>query len=129
RRSQKMARRARGGCRAALCLASAAAAWHAFAAEKDWNPTVSSGNWTTPGNWLQNAPPADQDDVVITNTPDAGDHNVTYDYTGPTIVLDSVRIENIGTGTNTLTQTLGTLSINDILYLGNAPSSSGAYSL
>src|SRR5437588_5722843 len=64
-----------------LVLAAAAAPLPALAVEKDWNPAVASGNWTTPGNWVQGSIPAGFDTVFIVNS-DATNRIVTFDYTG-----------------------------------------------
>src|SRR5438046_1853864 len=78
-------RRARSARRVRLLLLAAAAAAMplptALAVEKDWNPAVGSGNWTTPGNWVQGSTPAILDTVFVVNN-DATNRTITFDYTG-----------------------------------------------
>jgi hypothetical protein len=105
--------RRRHGGRSRWAIAAVAAAatsipLTARAAEKDWNPAVGSGNWTTPGNWAQGVIPAALDTVFIVNN-DATNRIVTFDYTGGT-VFQAFRLDNVGGGTNALLQNSNTLS-------------------
>ena len=93
--------------RGLLCCALAAAAVPlvSSAVEKDWKTNIGSGNWTLANNWQQLIIPLAGDDAWIANN-DAINRVITYDYAGLPITLATLRMENIGTGTNTLTQAI-----------------------
>jgi hypothetical protein len=104
-----------------MAAAAAAVPLPALAGEKDWNS--ASGNWSIPSLWLQNAIPAAGDDAFIVES-DAINRVILYDYTGPAITLNTLRLDNTGSATNQLTQMANVLTTNAeyVGYSGN-----GAY--
>src|SRR5438477_7824214 len=108
-RSRSRQRSSRSASKSALVIAAAAGTLPAAALQKDWKNTLSTGNWSTPGNWVQNSIPAGLDDAFIVST-DGTNRVVTYDYAGAPVTLASLRLDNTGTGTNTLSQGGNTLS-------------------
>lgn len=93
---------------ASAAVAGVALPLAASALEKDWKSTVGSGGWSTSTNWTPSAPAAGDDAVISHN--DATNRVVTYDYTGASITLNSVRVDNLGTGTNLLSQSANSLT-------------------
>src|SRR5215207_8986505 len=71
----------------------------AFGQTSTWN--VGTGFWNVAGNWLPSAiPPAGN--VVRIVHGDATDRIVTFNFDYPTTPLNSLLLDNTGTGTNTL---------------------------
>jgi hypothetical protein len=82
-----------------------------------WNISTS-GNWSVPGNWNPSGVPAAGDGPqIVTNL--GTSLTVTYDYTGPAVTLNSMVIEDQGTGTNTLSMAANTLTLANGEVVGN----------
>src|SRR5215472_3453262 len=101
-------RHSRWAIAAVAAAAAAGMPLATWAVEKDWNPAVGSGNWTTPGNWVQGTAPAVLDTVFIANN-DATNRTITFDYTGGANFL-ALRLDNTGGGTNVLLQNANGMS-------------------
>ena len=89
----------------------------AHAVIKDWND--GTGNWSEPANWTPAGVPEAGDDTNIVFNDDVA-RTVTYDYTGPAVMLGPLTIDMTGAGTNATTLSMGAnaLSTNSGEYIG-----------
>jgi hypothetical protein len=118
----------------------------ARAATDFWN--TGSGNWNTALNWTSGVPTAGKDVYIVES--DSVDRVVSYDYGGATMTLNSLTLDNLGAGTNTLAQAAqylnvttefigatgravfsqsGGSNIAKNLYLGFGPAATATYTL
>ena len=85
-------------------------------AMRTWIASSGAGSWSVAGNWSPSGAPDAGDDVII---PKVGLSNatVTYDYTGPTVVLNSLNVSGLQTlslaHTSYLTMSANTLQATD----------------
>jgi hypothetical protein len=101
-------RRRRRHWRQPVFAAAAAALPLSALADKNWNPAIGSGNWSTPHNWIPTLPPSSGDNVsIVTN--DALNRIVTFDSTD-NLTYQGFRLDNVGGGTNTLLQNANALN-------------------
>lgn len=93
----------------AAAVAAASLAGRASGSPDNWN--AGSGNWSVAGNWTAGVP-GNSSDVLIVES-DAVNRVVTYDYNPvfPVTPL-SLRVDNTGTGVNTLTQGITTFQLS-----------------
>src|SRR5438309_1212030 len=93
----------------AATLAAASLAGRASGSPDNWN--TGSGNWSNAGNWTAGVPGNSSDGLIV--EADAVNRVVTYDY-NPVfpVTLLSLRVDNTGTGVNTLTQGSTTFSLS-----------------
>jgi hypothetical protein len=77
------------------------------------NWIVGSGFWNTPGNWNPSTVPGAGDLVTITPA-DGVARTITYDYPGPAVTLDELRVDLTGAGTaaTTLSMSANNLTSN-----------------
>src|SRR5689334_17632419 len=86
------------------------------AAEKDWND--GSDNWSNPAAWTPAGVPAAGDDAIISFNDDVA-RTITYDYTGPDVVLNSLTVDLQGAVTNTITLSMAANSLTaNIEFIG-----------
>jgi hypothetical protein len=98
--------------RALLALAVSAVSLPSLA--QTW--IAGDGNWSDAANWNPATVPTTSGIVTFSNA-DAAARTLTYDYTGPTVKLSSISIDQRGTGTNTLSIDADTLSVTS-MYVG-----------
>jgi hypothetical protein len=127
---------------------AAAAAWPAVARAQTDNWIAGDGNWSAAANWSDGVP-GYYSSVNFTDS-DGISRTLTYDYIGQPVTLNSLTIDLVGGGVNTLamsandltathenigqdgagsfTQSGGTNTVFDF-YVGAGPESTGSYLL
>ena len=79
----------------------------------DWTGSDGS-SWSDPGNWDNGVPSQSSEDVNIISGSTA---TVDYDYTGPTVSLGTLSLDNTNGGTETVQISTNNIALNDA-YVG-----------
>src|SRR5438874_10479076 len=103
----RASRRTRGSKSALLAAAAALTTLLVVHAATSWI-APGSGNWTIAVNWSAGVPVAGSD--VFINHADSTSRTITYNYTGASILFNSMTVNNFGTGSNTFSQPANTLN-------------------
>jgi len=109
-----------------LTLSMLAPAGSSWAVPRNWN--VGSGNWSSASNWSPFGVPVNGDDVSILSA-DGVNRVVTYDYIGPSVTLNSLKVglsNYMGTDAATISLTTNNALSAVSQHIGTSTSGNGA---